>query len=235
MPLGVRGLTSLPARGAEHGLWSGGVQYDGRGAATARPEVSRMADYVARARDVLAAHVPQRLASDGLTPAAVLVLLAGSADDPRIVLTVRTSHVEHHKGQISFPGGAVHPADADLVMTALRETEEEIGVAPEDVDLLGQLDDLVTISDFLVTPFVGRLLRPLPYAYVTNPLEVAEVIEPPLSELLAPGTLVWENLGTEQAPRRSPAYHWRGYRIWGATGRMLHDFLSLLAADSARV
>jgi 8-oxo-dGTP pyrophosphatase MutT (NUDIX family) len=195
-----------------------------------------MADYVARARDVLAARTPRQLAGDGLVPAAVLVLLAGPSDDPRIVLTVRTDRVEHHKGQISFPGGAVHPADADLATTALRETEEEIGVAPEDVELLGQLDDMVTISDFLVTPFVGRLLRPLPYAYVTNPLEVAEVIEPPLSELLTPSTLVWESLGTEQAPpRRSPAYYWRGYRIWGATGRMLHGFLSLLTADSARV
>ena len=193
-----------------------------------------MTDYYARARAALAGYTPRVIANSGQTPAAVLLLLAGLSEDARVVLTVRSHDVEHHKGQISFPGGAVHDADADLTTTALRETWEEIGVEPEDVEVIGQLDDIVTISNFVVTPFVGILRKPLPFEYVASPIEVGEVIEPPLAALLAPGTLVWEELGASAASRRAPAYVWSSYRIWGATGRMLHGFLTLLDGQQAK-
>jgi 8-oxo-dGTP pyrophosphatase MutT (NUDIX family) len=193
-----------------------------------------MTDYLARARAALAGYAPRRLDGTGYTPAAVLLLLAGTPEGARVVLTVRSHDVEHHKGQISFPGGATHPADADLTMTALRETWEEIGVSPEDVEVIGQLDDMITISNFVVTPFAGVLRKPLPFEYVASAAEVGEVIEPPLRELLSPGTLVWEDLGSPASARRAPAYHWNGYRIWGATGRMLHGFLQLIDAQPAK-
>jgi 8-oxo-dGTP pyrophosphatase MutT (NUDIX family) len=193
-----------------------------------------MTDFYTRSRAALAGYTPRLIGNTGFTPAAVLLLLAGVAEDARVVLTVRSHDVEHHKGQISFPGGAVHPADDGLATTALRETWEEIGVKPDDVDVIGQLDDIVTISNFVVTPFVGILRKPLPFEYAASPIEVGEVIEPPLAELLAPGTLIWEELGDSATARRAPAYHWRGYRIWGATGRMLHGFLTLLDGEQAK-
>ena len=191
-----------------------------------------MTDYLARARAALATYEPRRLDGTGYTPAGVLLLLAGTPESLSVVLTVRSHDVEHHKGQISFPGGATHPADADLSVTALRETWEEIGVPPDEVELLGQLDDMVTISNFVVTPFAGLLKKSLPYEFVASEAEVGEVIQPELRDLLAPGALVWEELGTPDASRRAPAYHWRGHRIWGATGRMLHGFLELLNAGA---
>lgn len=192
-----------------------------------------MIDYAARAREALAGYRPRRIDAPGLKPAAVLLLLVDHGAEQRIVLTVRSSTVEHHKGQISFPGGAVHPADENLGVTALRETWEEVGVPPEAVELIGQLDDLMTISNFVVTPYAGVLRAAGPYEYTPSAVEVAEVIEPPVAALLAPGALVWEELSRGAATRRSPAYHWEGYRIWGATGRMLHGFLELVEGRGA--
>lgn len=191
------------------------------------PEQS--ADFVDLSRAVLAGHEPRRIERPDAMPAAVLVPLIHHGGSDRVILTVRSYDVEHHKGQISFPGGAVHAADADLATTALRETWEEIGVRPEDVEVFGQLDDIVTISNFVVAPFVG-VVRGGPYEFVPNPLEVAEVIEPPIAHLLDPSNLVWEERVGVDTVVRSPAYLYEGHRIWGATARMLHGFLALLAA-----
>ncbi|HZQ36968.1 MAG TPA: CoA pyrophosphatase [Dehalococcoidia bacterium] len=186
-------------------------------------------DFVALSRAALAGREPRRIERPEAMPAAVLVPLIHHGGSDRVILTVRSYDVEHHKGQISFPGGAVHAADADLATTALRETWEEIGVKPEDVELFGQLDDIVTISNFVVAPFVGAV-RGGPYEFVPNPLEVAEVIEPPIAHLLDPANLVWEEREGVDTVVRSPAYLYEGHRIWGATARMLHGFLDLLIA-----
>ena len=188
-------------------------------------------DYVELSRAVLARHEPRRLQRPEAMPAAVLVPLIHHGGSDRVILTVRSYDVEHHKGQISFPGGAVHAADQDLATTALRETWEEIGVKPDDVEVFGQLDDIVTISNFVVAPFVG-VVRSGPYEYVPNPLEVAEVIEPPIAHLLDPTNLVWEEREGVDTVVRSPAYWYEGHRIWGATARMLHGLLTLLSQGS---
>src|SRR5581483_4386924 len=96
-----------------------------------------------------------------------------------------------HKGQISFPGGGRHGADEDLATTALRETWEEVGVHPDHVEIIGALDELMTISDFRVAPYVG-VLKQTPYEFVPSPIEVAEVLEPPLRHLLDPANVVYE-------------------------------------------
>ncbi|HLZ71564.1 MAG TPA: CoA pyrophosphatase [Dehalococcoidia bacterium] len=190
-------------------------------------------DYIARSRERLAGYDPRRLDRPDAMPSAVLVPLIHHGGADRVILTVRSHDVEHHKGQISFPGGAVHAADADLAATALRETWEEIGVRPEDVELLGQLDDIVTISNFVVAPFVG-VIGHGPYEFVPSPIEVAEVIEPPLAHLLDPATLVWEAREGEAGASRHPALWYEGHRIWGATARMLYGFLQLLREPPAR-
>lgn len=188
------------------------------------------ADLIARARTVLTGYQPRpaAVATSDARDAAVLVLLADYLSEAHVVLTRRTDTVEHHKGQISFPGGARHGVDEDLALTALRETWEEIGVHPHDVDLIGRLDEIVTVSNFRVAPFVGVLKR-TPYPYAPSPVEVAEVLEVPLRHLLDPANKVYEpRVAWGGGPSLSPAYWWNGHRIWGATARMLERFLDLL-------
>ena len=141
-----------------------------------------------------------------------------------VVLTRRTDTVEHHRGQISFPGGAEEPGDEDLAATALRETQEELGVLPADVRLLGALSPLVTITDFAVAPFVGEI--PQPYAFTPAESEIAEVIEAPLTALRNPAILE-----TRVLPGRDEAvlfYHHGPHVIWGATARILAELLEAL-------
>ena len=178
-------------------------------------------------RTFLAGYQPVRLSVDG-TPAAVLLLLYEKQGEPHILLTRRTNYVEHHKGETSFPGGAFDAEDADLLTTALRETHEEIGVHPQDVEVLGRLDDIVTITDFLVSPFVGKLHSP-DYPFVANAHEVAELVEVPLRHLMDE-----RNLERTVRPFRDRVvpiltYSYGDHRIWGATARILKGFLDHLS------
>jgi 8-oxo-dGTP pyrophosphatase MutT (NUDIX family) len=131
--------------------------------------------------------------------------------------------VEHHKGQISFPGGACDVSDADLRATALRETFEEIGVPSESVEILGQLDDFPTVSHFVVTPFVGVI--PHPFAYRLNRTEVEAVIEVPLSFLRDPTHLRVEQREHEGSVHEVLFWDYGTYVIWGATARILKTLL----------
>lgn len=188
-------------------------------------------DFIALARELLDAYEPLSAETAATREAAVLVLLYHDAGAERVLLTRRTDTVEHHKGQISFPGGGRHGADEDLATTALRETWEEVGVHPDDVEVIGRLDEIVTVSDFRVAPFVG-VLRRAPYEFVPSPLEVAEVLEVPLRHLLDPANTVYETYERAGVPIVSPAYWYDGHRIWGATARMLEGFLTMLRGAS---
>ena len=134
--------------------------------------------------------------------------------------------MEYHKGQISFPGGAYEEQDGTLVNTALRECAEEIGVATEAVELLGELDDAFTItSGFIISPFVAGI--PWPYPLKADPTETKEILEIPISALLdkdclRPTTQVV--LGREIT---TDAYCYQGNVIWGATARILNQFLDI--------
>jgi 8-oxo-dGTP pyrophosphatase MutT (NUDIX family) len=178
-------------------------------------------------RHFLVDYRPQRFSHDEATPAGVLLLLYEKAGDLYIVLTRRTEDVEHHKGETSFPGGAFDPDDGDMLTTALRETEEEIGVRAEDVEVLGQLDDIVTISGFLVSPFVG-VLRRWPYPFAANADEVAELVEVPLHHLMDERNLEQgaRLLGDRWWPILS--YRYGDHRIWGATARIFKGFFDHL-------
>jgi len=154
--------------------------------------------------------------------AAVLVPLVERPDGLWIVFTRRTDDVPTHKGQVSFPGGSRDPSDPDLETTALRETHEEIGIAPSDVEIVGRLNDFYTISGFLVAPFVGFVPDSLTYA--PNPRECAEVLEIPARELLAEGYFA-KILARAGMKRAVLFYRARGQLVWGVTASMLRDLL----------
>jgi 8-oxo-dGTP pyrophosphatase MutT (NUDIX family) len=157
--------------------------------------------------------------------AAVLVPLVFFQNEWHILYTRRTDRVESHKGQVSFPGGACDEGETTPEETALREVDEEIGINPMDVRIVGRLSRMVTISKFKVTPVVGVI--PFPYAFKTSGAEVARVFTMPLL-WLANRNNYWEFFlpGTE---RSVIVYHpYDGELLWGATARMTVNFLKLL-------
>lgn len=182
-----------------------------------------------RTRQAVAEYIPRRLECVGATPAAILILVYDREGEAHILFTERTHQVEHHKGQISFPGGASHESDDCLETTALRETAEEIGVRPGDVEIVGQLDDMLTISNFLVTPFVGILNTNSEYTFTINREEVTQVVQVPLSHLLDDRNMELEVRQYKGKQVLVPAYTYEGHRIWGATARILRQLLDLLA------
>ncbi|MCB1959792.1 MAG: CoA pyrophosphatase [Rhodocyclaceae bacterium] len=165
-----------------------------------------------------------------LRPAAVLVPVVDRPDGLTVLLTQRTDHLHHHPGQISFPGGRVEARDISPSMTALRETHEEIGLAPARVELLGQLPDYHTGTGFRVTPFVG-LVRP-PFEIVPDSFEVAEVFEAPLHFLIDPANRRRERVMIDGRERTYYALPWRHYHIWGATAGMLVSLAHFLGEET---
>ena len=125
----------------------------------------------------LADYTPRKIDHPSASAAAVLVLIHTMDGEPHVVFTERTNHVEHHKGQMSFPGGACDDIDDCAETTAIRETHEEIGVQREHVRIVGQLDDMLTVSNFRVTPFVGVLEYEAVYPFAINDHEVARVVD----------------------------------------------------------
>lgn len=179
-------------------------------------------------RRALGAYTPQTIEDDpAVPPAAVLLLIFEHEERPHVVFQKRTDRVRDHKGQISFPGGASDPEDETLLATALRETHEEIGVSPEHVEVLGQLDDMLTVSNFRVTPFVGWLSH-YPYPWRFSDEEVAYLLEVPLDHLRDPATLVPDRRFINGREHVFQSYEFGEDLIWGATARMLGNFLDIL-------
>lgn len=161
-----------------------------------------------------------------LTPAAVLVPLVERPQGTTVLLTQRTEHLHDHPGQVSFPGGRCEAHDASPVVTALREAEEEVGLKPSQVEVVGMLPDYRTGTGFRVTPVVGVVSPPLDLTLDT--FEVAEVFEPPLSFLLDARNHQRMSMHIAGVLRYYWAMPWQGYFIWGATAGMivsLHRFL----------
>ncbi|MCU0452802.1 MAG: CoA pyrophosphatase [Bacteroidetes bacterium] len=159
----------------------------------------------------------------GAVRAAVLIPLIDDDGHLSILLTKRTDHVEHHKGQISFPGGVIDARDDGVVAAALREANEEIGLDRSVIELLGEHDDLEIPTGFVVTPVVG-VLRGMP-DLVLNVDEVEESFAVPVSFLLDPEN---EEQGTrEWRGQMHPVYSYEfgGHRIWGATAAMIRGLL----------
>jgi 8-oxo-dGTP pyrophosphatase MutT (NUDIX family) len=172
---------------------------------------------------------PWMAAVPPLKPAAVLVPVIDRPAGATILLTQRTDHLPDHPGQLSFPGGSIETADIDAEAAALRETEEEVGLARERVEIIGRLDDYAVRTGFLVSPFVG-IVRP-PFELQPDPIEVAEAFEVPLEFIL-------DNANHERRSRQFKGIESHFYvlpyedrYIWGATAGMLINLYEILVSS----
>lgn len=175
----------------------------------------------------LAERKRRRARLPGFRKASVLIPLVLREDEIQVTFLQRTEDGSTHSGQIAFPGGAREDGDEDAVATALREAHEEVNIHPDTVTPLGLMDDNASISRYIVTPVVGAVREPP--EYVPDPREVQEIFEVPLAFLLDP-----------RNERRAPdadflgkrwklyEYHYDGRIIWGLTGRIIHEFMTVL-------
>ncbi len=177
-------------------------------------------------KDTLAHRERVTAAAEGLMPAAVMLLLYPKDGEFCVLLNRRSMTVEHHKGEMSFPGGARDPEDADFADTALRETEEEMGIARNDITILGRLDDNVTRSNFLVKVFVGTI--PHPYEFNPSSHEIAEVVEIPLSVLRDSATIRWDSRIEDGQRVAVRSYGYQRHLVYGATAKILDQFLDII-------
>jgi 8-oxo-dGTP pyrophosphatase MutT (NUDIX family) len=178
-------------------------------------------------KEVLTQREKKSIPEKGSGAAAVLIPLYQRDGEWHILFTKRTERVEYHKGQISFPGGRWEEEDKSLLATALRESFEEIGLRAENVELLGELDDFVTLtSNFVVTPFVAVI--PYPYEFKVSREEVEELIEVPLTALLKRDNFREEPVAGEGQLLPFYIYQYEDHSIWGATARMLKQFLDVI-------
>ncbi len=177
-------------------------------------------------QQILSQRVNNNVTDSDLMPAAVLLLLYAKEGAYHVLLNKRSELVEHHKGEISFPGGARDPEDRDFLDTALRETEEEMGVKRGDVTILGELDDIVTRSNFGVRVYVGTI--PYPYPFQPSQDEIAEVLEVPLAVLQDPANLRQDARWVDNKLTTSYAYACGEHLVFGATATILEQFLDLL-------
>jgi len=170
--------------------------------------------------------VRRRGAAAELVRAAVLVPLYVRAGELWLLLTRRSAALPNHAGQIAFPGGAWEEGDEDEVATALRESHEELGIVAATVMVLGQLDDVVTPSGFVISPIVGAL--PFPLQVTPSGEEIESLVPIPFRTLADPQLVEYQELVVDGSVIVSPVFHYHDYRVWGATARMVADLVSRL-------
>lgn len=202
---------------------------------------SAVAEQLASAQ---AAAWPAPLRGDGgalnpgqpLKPAAVLVPLIRQPDGPTVLLTQRTAHLRAHAGQVSFPGGRLEPDDRDATAAALREANEEVGLASHLVEVVGHMPAYHTVTGFVVTPVVAWVNPPL--ALAPDPHEVQDIFEVPLAFLMNPAHHRRHRVSIQEVNRQFLSMPWNGrglsgqdreFFIWGATAAMLRNLYHLLA------
>jgi 8-oxo-dGTP pyrophosphatase MutT (NUDIX family) len=174
---------------------------------------------------------PDPALEPGLRPAAALLLLYPHADAWHVPLTVRGSGLRHHTGQVSLPGGRLDHPDESVEQAALREANEEIGVLPAEVEILGRLTAIpVIVSGHLLQPVIGVATRRPAFTLATH--EVERLIELPVSRLLESDAVAWEERVRSIPPpgvMNVPYFEVDGARVWGATAMVLAEFSALLA------
>lgn len=163
----------------------------------------------------------KKITGENLKASAVLIPLFYNQGQYHVLLTERSDEVNFHKGQVCFPGGTQETSDSSLLQTALREIEEEIGLKAKDVEILGEFDDNVTLtSNYVISPFVAFI--PHPYPLKADGREIKEIFSVPLSFLMDEANFKQD----------SYAYEYEGHIIWGATARILRQFIDLLKSES---
>jgi 8-oxo-dGTP pyrophosphatase MutT (NUDIX family) len=183
-----------------------------------------MRDLVEVVRERLRSRAPATAYSK-LRSAAVLIPIMVEPEGHSLLLTRRADTLRRQPGDISFPGGAVDPSDENPLAAALRESREEVGLDPEAVSVLGQMDERETITGFRIAPFVGAVLGP--YDFAPNH-EVAELLKVPIAALWDPKALSIEKRRVNGRLHDIYHYRYRGHDIWGITGRLVRDFLELI-------
>ncbi len=191
-------------------------------AAAARRRSRLRGDHIVDAR----VRIPETLRD-----AAVLVPLVDHPGGMNVLLTQRTADLQHHAGQVAFPGGRLDATDRDPVHTALREAEEEIGLPSGAVDIVGRLDDYITGTGYVVAPIVGFVGPGRDYA--PDPSEVDDVFEVPLSFFMDPANHTRETKRWRGIERTFYAMPWNGRYIWGATAAMLVNLYEVLTRKAA--
>lgn len=171
-------------------------------------------------------HIREVMEAKPLRPAAVLVPIVEHAEGMTVLLTKRTDHLDAHAGQVSFPGGRIEDHDVDAVATALRETEEEVGLSPSCIDVVGNLDEYHTGTGFAITPVVG-FVQP-GFTLALDPFEVAEAFEVPFDFLMDPANHKRHRLTWQGREREYYAMPYQDYYIWGATAGMLVNLSRLI-------
>ena len=190
---------------------------------------SRKQDLINQIQTALSSRQRKVIEHPSFARAAILVPLFEKEEKCHILFTKRTDQVKYHKGEISFPGGVFDEGDLELERTALREADEEIGLKENDVHIMGVLDDIVTITEFIVTPFVGHISYPYPFKI--SPVEIAEMIEVPLSSLLEKDCFSEREIIRMGRKEMVYAFQYKNHVIWGATARILKQFLDLISSS----
>jgi 8-oxo-dGTP pyrophosphatase MutT (NUDIX family) len=185
-------------------------------------------DFIDQIGEILSSRKRRVIEHPPFSHAAVLVPLFQKDGNCHLLFTKRSEEVKYHKGEISFPGGVVDEEDLELINTALREADEEIGLKESDVQIIGVLDDIVTITEFIVTPIVG--LFPYPYSFKVSEVEIAELIEVPLASLLDRDCFSEREIFRGGQREIVFAYQYGEHIIWGATARILKQFLDLISS-----
>ncbi len=185
-------------------------------------------DFIDQIQKMLYSRKRRVISHPPFSHAAVLVPLFQKDGDCHLLFTKRSEEVKYHKGEISFPGGVVDEEDRELINTALREADEEIGLKERDVQIIGVLDDIVTITEFIVTPIVGFF--PYPYPFKVSEVEIAELIEVPLAFLLEEDCFSEREIFRGGQKEVVYAYQYGRHIIWGATARILRQFLDLITS-----
>lgn len=155
--------------------------------------------------------------------AAVLVPVIEAAQEPRILLTERSGNLDSHSGEVAFPGGKQDESDESLAFTALRETEEEIGLPRANVELVGELKPFISKHGLLVTPHVGIVKGAGPYE--PNPDEIAAVFEVPVSFVLDEPSVRTDVISRHGETHEVPVFRYQGFEIWGLTAMILVEFI----------
>ena len=178
-------------------------------------------------KERLNSEAPRNVEHPTRTVAAVLVPLFEKEGEPYLLFTKRSDSVQHHRNEISFPGGVRDENDPDLQHTALRELQEEVSVPPENVEVLGSMDPIRTYSSsYIVVPFVGLLKKDSVFA--ANRDEVEEILQIPLRHLKDPSIFTEQEFVLENRAIPVYYYRWQSHTIWGLTGRILKHLLDLM-------
>jgi 8-oxo-dGTP pyrophosphatase MutT (NUDIX family) len=171
--------------------------------------------------NLLSRHEKSRIASPNLVASAVLMPIFCEQGQYYVLFTERSDEVNFHKGQVCFPGGTQEPSDSSLLQTALREIKEEIGLETDSIEILGELDDTLTfVTHYVISPFVAFISTPP--ALRTDGREVKGTFSVPLSFLMNEANFKQD----------SQSYEYEGHVIWGATARILRQFIGLLNSES---